>query len=235
MLSDLDSGELKGNQMGNLLDVEQVDMTMDEELIISDVEDGEEADGIEILANRNRRERKKSQKDERIANICKRATTAKQLQQQTLCESFMHASDGTTTSLRRAAAKAEELMDEDSTEDHHSNRDASDRMDLSPPKDRAPPANKTTENTTRPNKIVIPEEGGIHHIQVPTSSTSTTTSTNATAASTISSMTSSTLKPTTYAGVRHGKIEPNEISTEKEGRDNFEMKKTRGTDQGSGY
>ena len=67
----------------------------------------------------------------------------------------------------------------------------------------------------------------VHH-----STASVTPSTNATAASTISTMTSSTLKQTKYAGVSHGKIEPNEMPTGNEGRDIFENETTEGNGPG---
>ena len=73
----------------------------------------------------------------------------------------------------------------------------------------------------------------MHHIHVLNSSDSTTPSTDATAASTISSMTLSTLKPTTYVGVRHGKIEPNKIPTGKEGKDVFEYEANMGNGLGN--
>ena len=71
---------------------------------------------------------------------------------------------------------------------------------------------------------------GIYRCYLATASV--TPSTNATAASTISTMTSSTLKQTKYAGVSHGKIEPNKMPTGNEGRDIFENETTEGNGPG---
>ena len=210
---------------------------MEDEGKISDVEEGDEATGIESPDASSRR------KSKRLKEIQKRASEAKERQQRSLGNRNAPVGNATPTSLGLAAAKVgragAKVMSETRATSMYGEPtpyqppELEAPMDVSPYQGETAPVDTIFEKSTFPRVVPRPpEEEPINQGHVRHSAASVTPSTNATAASTISSMTSSTLRQTKYEGVSHGEIEPNEMPTGNEGRDIFENLSSEGNGPG---
>ena len=98
--------------------------------------------------------------------------------------------------------------------------------------DTTPFVGPINQCNTTPTPLPLPPTRATKNTPDPNQTDNGTPSMASTAESTISSMTSSTLRPTKYAGVSHGTIDPNEMPTGSEGKDIFGDVAAEGTGPG---